>query len=96
MDLSKADEMGTGTPPIIKSMIKSHYSLGPNGFCYSSAGLFLIDVLAMLILKLQGGDATALIGGTALRHECKEPGEALDTRTITGFISISLNQDYGI
>ncbi len=28
--------------------------------------LFLADVLAMMILKLQGGDATALIGGTAV------------------------------
>ena len=28
--------------------------------------LFLIDVILMLMLKLQGGDATALIGGTAI------------------------------
>ncbi|MFC5650741.1 hypothetical protein ACFPYJ_16830 [Paenibacillus solisilvae] len=28
--------------------------------------LFLIDVLAMFILNLQGGDATALVGGTAV------------------------------
>lgn len=28
--------------------------------------LFLLDVAAMFVLKLQGGDATALVGGTAL------------------------------
>ncbi|BBH20934.1 membrane protein [Paenibacillus baekrokdamisoli] len=28
--------------------------------------LFLVDVVAMFVLKLQGGDATALIGGTAV------------------------------
>ncbi|AOZ94696.1 hypothetical protein [Paenibacillus crassostreae] len=28
--------------------------------------LFLIDVVAMFLLKLQGGDATALVGGTAI------------------------------
>ena len=27
---------------------------------------FLLDVVAMAILKLQGGDATALVGGTAV------------------------------
>jgi len=27
---------------------------------------FILDVIAMSILKLQGGDATALIGGTSL------------------------------
>ncbi|MFC3747277.1 hypothetical protein [Paenibacillus sp. GCM10012306] len=28
--------------------------------------LFLVDVVAMFVLKLQGGDATALVGGTAV------------------------------
>jgi hypothetical protein len=28
--------------------------------------LFLLDVAAMFVLKLQGGDATALVGGTAV------------------------------
>ncbi|MDF2522517.1 MAG: hypothetical protein K0R31_158 [Clostridiales bacterium] len=55
--------------------------------------LFVIDIIVMYFAKLQGGDATALIGGTSLlililisafsyRNECLEK---ISTRLIEGF-----------
>jgi len=55
--------------------------------------LFLLDIVAMSVLKLQGGDATALIGGTAffililisiVTHK-KESLEKITEYTVEGF-----------
>ncbi|MCS7464942.1 hypothetical protein N0M98_33205 [Paenibacillus doosanensis] len=53
-------------PPVREG---SESSLSPSGrvlFAILIPVLFIADVAAMFLLKLQGGDATALVGGTAL------------------------------
>ena len=35
-------------------------------FCFVNSGCLLLDVVAMAIFDLQGGDATALVGGTSV------------------------------
>ncbi|MED5018725.1 hypothetical protein P9847_15560 [Paenibacillus chibensis] len=51
----KADEVNVVLPSKVK-----------NGLALVVLLLFLADVVAMFVLKLQGGDATALVGGTAV------------------------------